>query len=240
MAEKLDILSFGAHPDDCEIGSGAFLLKMKKSGYRTGMITLTEGDMGRGTPEIRKKETYKAAKVLKLDVVEIHNLGDCQLEDNNSNRVIVASLIRKFKPEIILAPYWGIEPGRGRGHADHIACGHLVTHAANFAHLQKYPAAGEPHTIQKIFYYFFAPHIKPSFIVPVDEELPFAVKAIQQHTSQFGPKEHQKRLPDFLETSGHYYGAMIGSKYGQPFLINENIRLNDPYDHFVGRKSTKG
>jgi len=238
MNKQINILSFGAHPDDCEIGSGAFLLKMKKKGYSTGMITLTEGDMGRGNPEIRKKETLDAARVLKVDIVEIGNMGDCCLEDNPENRVIVASLIRKYRPEIILAPYWGIEPGRGRGHADHIACGHLVTHAANFTHLDKYPAEGKPHTVRRILYYFLSPYNKPSFIVPVDDELEDAEKAIRQHQSQFGTQDSHSKLPSRLESIGRYYGTMIGTKYGQPFMINETIPLEDPYQFFC--KNTKG
>ena len=75
MTVDLDILAFGPHPDDCEIGAGAFLLKMKKLGHKTGMVALTEGDMGKGTPEIRKKETLSAATLLRVDVVEILNMG---------------------------------------------------------------------------------------------------------------------------------------------------------------------
>src|SRR3989304_4879180 len=150
MGRALDFLAFGAHPDDAEIGAGAFLLKMKARGHRTGIVSLTEGDMGAGT------------------------------------RRQVASLIRKYRPRIVLAPHYGVEPGRGRGHADHIAAGHLVTHAANFAHLEKFPAGGRPHAVQKILYYFMIPFERPSFIVPVDEELPRALEAVNAHRSQFG------------------------------------------------------
>jgi len=232
----LDIIAFGAHPDDCEIGAGAFLLKMKKKGYRTGLITLTEGDMGRGNPKERRKETFKAAKILKVDTVEIHDLGDCRLEDNHENRIYVASIIRKYQPDMILCPYWGIEPGRGRGHADHIACGHLVTHAANFAHLAKYPADGEPHAVKRILYYFLSPYHKPSFIVPVDDELLYMEKAIRQHVSQFGPQDYHNRVPSMLDSLGRFYGAMIGSKYGQPFMLNETLPMEDPFDYLVKKR----
>ncbi len=237
MADKVDILSFGAHPDDCEIGSGAFLLKMKKLGYRTGMIPLTEGDMGKGTPEIRRQETLQAAKILKVDVVEIHNFGDCRLDDNHETRVMVAGLIRKYQPEIILAPYYGIEPGRGLGHSDHIVCGNLVTHAANFAHLEKFPAEGKPHNIKGILYYFLNLYQKPSILVPVDEEIPEAVKALQQHTSQFGPLFNHGKVPSFLETSARVHGAMIGAKYAVPFILKDPIPMEDPMQYF--KKSKK-
>lgn len=233
MTIELDILSFGPHPDDCEIGTGAFLVKMKKLGYKTGFIPLTEGDMGKGTPEIRKKETENAAKILQVDVMEILNLGDCRLEDNFENRVIVAGVIRKYRPKLILTPYFGIEPGRGRGHGDHIACGNLVTHAANFAHLQKFPAEGEPYATKKILYYYVSHHEKPTLIVPVDEELPIAEKAIAQHKSQFSKNVTTRNVPKFLEIFGRYYGALAGVKYGQPFYTPDVLRMDDPFSFFV-------
>jgi len=236
MADKLDVLAFGAHPDDCEIGAGAFLLKMKKLGYRTGMITLTEGDMGKGTPEIRRAETLKAAEILKVDVVEIHNFGDCRLDDNHENRVMVAGLIRKYQPEIILAPYYGIEPGRGLGHSDHIVCGNLVTHAANFAHLSKFPAEGKPHAIKKILYYFINFYQKPSILVPVDEEIPEAVKALQQHKSQFNIDLENAKFPTFLETNARVHGAMIGAKFAVPFILKDPIAMEDPIAFIRGTK----
>ena len=104
MSEPLHFLTFGPHPDDAEIGTGAFLLKMKARGYRTGMIILTEGDMGSGTPEIRREETQRAARDLKLDVHEVLNLGDTRLEDSHEIRIVVASLVRKYRPQIVLAP----------------------------------------------------------------------------------------------------------------------------------------
>ncbi|MEE8224264.1 MAG: PIG-L family deacetylase, partial [candidate division NC10 bacterium] len=139
MGLAVDFLSFGAHPDDAEIGTGAFLLKMKSRGYRTGMVSLTEGDMGAGTRKLRRREAEEATKLLEVDAFEMLDLGDTRLEDNFKNRKQVAFLIRKYRPKIVLAPHYAVEPGRGRGHADHIAAGHLVTHAANFAHLEKFP-----------------------------------------------------------------------------------------------------
>ena len=227
----LDFLSFGAHPDDAEIGSGAFLLKMKGRGYQTGIISLTEGDMGAGTSDLRRREAESAAKLLEVDVFEILDLGDTRIEDNFENRKLVASLIRKYRPKIVLAPHHAVEPGRGRGHADHIVAGHLVTHAANFAHLEKFPAEGEPHAVQKVLYYFMTPFERPSFIVPVDQELPRALEAIKAHRSQFGRPGYSS-FPDRLETVARYFGLLIGSTYGQAFYTQDVFRIDDPFDLF--------
>lgn len=228
MTERLDFLTFGPHPDDAEIGTGAFLLKMKARGYRTGMIILTEGDMGSGTPEIRREETRAAARDLKLDVHEVLNLGDTRLEDDHATRVTVASLVRKYRPTIVLAPYYGLEPGRGRGHADHIACGHVVTHGVNFAHLEKFPAEGAPHVVKKILYYFLPPFMRPTFIVPVDEEFPQAIAALANHKSQFDRPDRPKLFPTRLEAFAGYLGAQAGAKYGQAFYVQDPLRIDDP------------
>jgi bacillithiol biosynthesis deacetylase BshB1 len=233
MVDTLNFLAFGPHPDDAEIGTGAFLLKMKTRGYRTGMVTLTEGDMGSGTPEVRREETRRAARDLKLDVLEILDLGDTRLEDSHANRIAVASLVRKYRPEIVLAPYYGLEPSRGRGHADHITSGHLVTHAVNFAHLEKFPAEGRPHAVKKILYYFLPPYMKPSFIVPVDEEFPQAIQALANHISQFGRADRPKFFPTRLETFASYLGAQIGVKFGQGFYVQDVLKVEDPLKLFA-------
>lgn len=234
MTEPLHFLTFGPHPDDAEIGTGAFLLKMKGRGYRTGMILLTEGDMGVGTPEIRQEETRRAARDLKLDVLEILDLGDTRLEDSHENRIRVASLVRKYRPQVVLAPYYGLEPGRGRGHSDHIVCGHLVTHGTNFAHLEKYPAEGPPHAVKKMLYYFLPPFMRPSFIVPVDEEFPQALQALANHKSQFERPDRPRVFPQRLESFAGYLGTQIGARYGQAFYVQDPLRVDDPLTLFAG------
>ncbi len=228
MTEALDFLTFGPHPDDAEIGTGAFLLKMKNRGYRTGMVILTEGDMGSGTPEIRREETRRAARDLKLDVIEVLNMGDTRLEDSFENRVAVASAVRRHRPKIVLAPYYGIEPSRGRGHADHITSGHLVTHGVNFAHLEKFPAEGNPHVVRKMLYYFLPPFMKPTLIVPVDDEFPQAIQALANHKSQFERPDRPRFFPTRLEANAAYLGAQIGTRFGQGFYVQDPLKIDDP------------
>jgi LmbE family N-acetylglucosaminyl deacetylase len=134
---------------------------------------------------------------------------------------------------VVLAPYYGLEPGRGRGHADHVTAGHLASHAANFAHLEKFPAQGKPHFIKKVFYYFLAPYFRPTFIVPVDEEFPEAIEAMRAHASQFNRSDRPPFFPSRLEATAAYYGALIGAKYGQAFYVQDALRLEDPLPLFA-------
>ena len=132
----VDILAFGPHPDDAEIGVGGVLRKLKDRGRRTGIIDMTSGDMGWGTPEARAEEAREAARVLKVDVRECLDLGDCRVEDTFENRVKVASVIRRHRPQVILAPYYDLPIGRGLGHNDHYKTGQIVANAYNLAHLR--------------------------------------------------------------------------------------------------------
>jgi LmbE family N-acetylglucosaminyl deacetylase len=130
----VDILAFGAHPDDAEIGCGGLLLRLKDRGYRTGIVYLTVGEMGsRGTPDIRRQELTAAAKVLGLDHVEVLDFQDCRVVDDFASRLRIAAIVRQQRPTLVLAPYWDGPPGRGVGHTDHQTAGYLVSHGVNFA-----------------------------------------------------------------------------------------------------------
>ena len=111
----VDFLAFGPHPDDAEIGAGGVLRKAKEHGHTTGIIDMTTGDMGWGTPEIRHDESEAAGRFLKLDVRENLDLGDGRIEDTFENRCKVASVIRKHRPQIIFSPYFDLPIGRGLG-----------------------------------------------------------------------------------------------------------------------------
>ena len=100
---KLDILAFGAHPDDIELGCGGTILKHINSGYSVGIVDLTKGELGtRGDKNIRAEETKKSNEVLKISVRENMNLKDGFFENNEQNKIKAVKLIRKYKPSIVL------------------------------------------------------------------------------------------------------------------------------------------
>ncbi len=224
---RIDVLAFSPHPDDAEAGCGAFLLKMKKFGYTTGIVYMTNGDMGAGTPEQRVQEAREAGTLLQLDHQEFLDLGDCRLEDTHEVRVLVAGLLRRFRPRLLLVPYWNLPPGRGVGHRDHLVTSRIVVHAANFAHLPKYPADGEPYAADNIWYYMLGAAVMPTVLVPVDEEFPVALEAFRRHRSQVA--RDGGVLPELLEVSARRWGILAGCRYAQPFLPRGPLRLEDPF-----------
>ena len=100
---RLDILAFGAHPDDIELGCGGTILKHINAGYSVGIVDLTKGELGtRGDKNIRAEETKKSNEVLKISVRENMNLKDGFFENNEQNKIKAVKLIRKYKPSIVL------------------------------------------------------------------------------------------------------------------------------------------
>ena len=230
----IDILAFGPHPDDAEIGAGGLLLKMKALGYTTGIIDMTRGDMGWGTPEERDAESAEAARILRLDVRENLDLGDCRVEDTFENRCKVAQVIRKHRPQLIFAPYYNLPIGRGLGHNDHFKTGVLVSQGFNFSHLRKMPIEGEPWQARAIFYYFLPAGLAPTFIVDVSEHYDEWSRALAVHRSQFSNPEKPKAsqgpssILDWFDVYARRDAFAIGAKYAQPFYAATPLKVGDP------------
>jgi bacillithiol biosynthesis deacetylase BshB1 len=229
----VDILAFGPHPDDAEIGAGGLLRKMKDRGHRTGIIDMTTGDMGWGSPEIRAGESAAAARILRLDVRENLDLGDCRIEDTFENRCKVAGMIRRHQPEIVLAPYYDLPIGRGLGHNDHYKTGELVSNAYNLAHLAKAPCEGEPFQAKAIYYYFIPPGTKATFVVDIGDWAEEWMNAIDCHHSQFYHPDRPRpetfpRPREAFEANARHWGWQIGVKFGQAFLATSPLKIDDP------------
>ena len=240
ISMTVDILAFGAHPDDAEIGCGGLLLKLKDQGYRTGTVYLTVGDMGsRGTPEIRRQELMAAAKVLGLDHVEVMDFQDCRVVDDFESRLKIARTVRQQRPTIVLAPYWDGPPGRGVGHTDHQTAGYLVSHGVNFARLLALPLEGEPHSVSNIFYYLYPREMSPSFVVDISDYIDQWVEVLKCHHSQFYNRETERY--DFVDTLvavARARGVSIGARYAQGFIATEPLKVDDPFMLVIQRRRT--
>ena len=230
----VDILAFGPHPDDAEIGCGGLLRKLKDRGRTTGIIDMTSGDMGWGTPELRAEEGRRAAEILRLDVRECLDLGDCRVEDTFENRCRVASVIRRHRPRILLSPYYDLPIGRGLGHNDHYKTGEIVSNAFNLAHLAKAPCEGEPWQALAIYYYFIPPGTRPTFIVDISDWAEEWMNAIDCHTTQFYHPERPRpaTLPhprEAFDANARYWGWQIGVRHAQAFLSMAPLKVEDPF-----------
>jgi N-acetylglucosamine malate deacetylase 1 len=225
---EVDLMAIGAHPDDVEVGCGGLLIKMALRGYRNGLVYLTRGEMGTGgTPEIRAREAQNAAEIMGTKILATLDFGDCQVADNYQNRLAVASLIRRHKPKIVLAPYWKGGHGKRAGHPDHLATGQIAINAANFATLKKLPLEESPHQIAAMFHYFLPPETPPTFVVDITGQFERWVEALSAHKSQFLNPEKSRDYLWALESMARANGNLIGVKYAQAYGIGEPIKIED-------------
>jgi len=236
----IDILAFGAHPDDVELAAGGTLIAAARRGAATGVITLTRGEMGtRGTLEKRAVEFDAASAVLGLAHHEMLSLPDGRLMPDEASRAAVIRELREHSPRIVLLP-WGEDR-----HPDHGATSRIVQDAVFLAGLRRVDTGQEPHRPAELVYYMASWEFEPSFIVDVSEAIEEKRRAIQAYGTQvFNPGYTGSEPPTFI-SSEHFqellfarmahYGHLIGKKYGEPFKIRGLLEVRDLMEAFGGR-----
>ena len=233
--QKIDILAFGPHPDDVELGCGGTLYKLKNLGYSTGIIDLTEGELGsRGTVEQRNKESTKAGKILNIDYRENIKLPDGGIDPSPENRAKIIRIIREHKPIIIFAPYLDDR------HPDHVHASRLITESWFFAGVRKVMPELKPHRPYRIIYYMAKYEFQPSFVIDISEEFDKKFQALKAYQSQFYNPEWPEQQTfissrwfiESVEFRARHFGWMAGVKYGEPFWIKETLAIDDPVPIF--------
>lgn len=177
---KLDILVFGAHADDAEIGMAGTIVKHTQAGLRVGICDLTRAEMSsNGTVETRLQEAEKAAKV--LGVCERSNLGltDRGLFVTAENIARITEEIRRHAPRIVFAPYWEDR------HPDHVACSKLVEEAVFNAKLRRYMPDKPAVTVQALYYYFINDMGRADLMVDITDCYAQKEASLRCYASQF-------------------------------------------------------
>jgi bacillithiol biosynthesis deacetylase BshB1 len=222
-SDSLDILAIAAHRDDVEQTCGGTMLKAAQRGQRTGILDLTQGEMGtRGTAEDRAREAADAAKILGAGWRRALDIPDGRVENTWENRLKVAGVIREMRPRVVILPYW-----KGR-HPDHYTCSILGYEACFLAGLAKLDSNTAPHRPYKIIYATLYYDVRPTFVVDISAQFEQKLASIFAYTSQFSDQEAGKDLfPAHneirarVESMARYYGALGGVTYGEPFLQKE-------------------
>ncbi len=230
----MDALVFCAHPDDAELSMGGTIAKLSKDNLRVGIIDFTQGELGtRGTAEIRQKEAFRAALALKAAMRENFHLPDGDISINKENLARVITVIRKYRPTIIFAPY------KNDRHPDHIHVSKIVKQAFFYSGLQKIKTSDkgipqEAYRPQKIYYYMQSFAFTPSFIVDITDTYETKMKAVRCFDTQFhNPRSKepetfisQPRFIKYIESRSQFYGFQIGRDYGEPFYCEEQIEVD--------------
>ena len=223
---SIDVLVFGAHPDDIEIGLGGTVARHTAAGNAVGLCDLTAGELGsNGTPEERLKEASAAAAVLGAAWRE--NLGwpDGGISDTSDHLRAAANLIRQHKPKTIALPHW-----RDR-HPDHVAASRVLTTAVFRSGLRRFDTGLPPWRPDWVCYYFINETARASFVVDVSDVYHLKREALDCHRSQFapqGPDAVGTRLTastfrQLIESRDALFGAHAGVRFAEGLIVRDPV-----------------
>ncbi len=233
---KLDILVFGSHPDDAELGAGATIAKEIANGKKVGIIDLTRGELGtRGSAEIRDKEATKSAKLLGVSVRENLEFADGFFVNDKEHQLGVIRMLRKYRPETVLCN--AIEDR----HIDHAKGSKLVSDACYLSGLvkidTKFDGDGrwqEAWRPKQVYHYIQWKNIKPDFVVDVTGYIEKKTEAILAYSSQFhDPNSKEPETPitskNFLDSvmyRARDLGRLVGVEYGEGFTVERLVAVD--------------
>ena len=222
---KLDILAFGAHPDDIELSCGATIAKEVALGKKVGIVDLTRGELGtRGSAEIRDEEAKAAAKILGVSVRENLEFADGFFTNDKKHQLEIIKMVRKYQPDIVLCN--AIEDR----HIDHAKGSNVVSDACFLSGLVKIETNLDDKVQEKwrpknVYHYIQWKNIAPDFVVDVTNYIDQKRDAIAAYKSQFyDPNSNEPETPitskNFTESvlyRSRDLGRLIGTEYGEGF-----------------------
>ena len=231
---KLDILAFGAHPDDVELGCGGTIAKEIDLGKKVGIIDLTHGELGtRGTKEIRDQEAKAAANILGVSVRENLNMRDGFFINDEWHQLEIIKMIRKYQPEIVLCN--AIDDR----HIDHGKGSKLVSDACFLSGLMKVESKyhdnkQEVWRPKLVYHYIQWAIIKPDFVVDISGYNDKKIEAILSYSSQFynsnsdEPETHitSKNFLESISYRAKDLGRLIGTDYAEGYTIERYLAVN--------------
>lgn len=227
---KLDVLAFGAHPDDVDACAGGLVAKSVKQGLKVGIIDLTVGDNSEnGSGSIRAQEAQEAAKILELSVRENLNMSERGLEPSVKNENLIVQKIRQYRPDVVVIPHWH---DRHRGHRD---ASILIERAIQSAKYSKILPELKAHKVKIVLFYMIHYEFEPNFIFDISDTHQTKMRALYCHKSQLFSKDkkgnYTKKLldPDFMEawiSRSRWLGYISGVKYGEAYAMRRPTGIN--------------
>lgn len=237
---KADIVAFGVHPDDLELGCGGTLIAAIAEGKKVAVIDLTRGELGtRGSAEIRTQEAEAAAKALGVHARENLDMADGFFENNETNlrKIIVA--IRKYQPGIVICS------APEDRHPDHGRSSRLISDAAFLSGLRKVETAIDGQAQEswrptQVFHYIQDRYLKPDFVFDISPYFGQKLKAILCYTTQFNTLDASEPAtyisnPDFLEVikaRALMLGKRIGVNFAEGYLTQKMIGITS-FDNII-------
>ena len=224
---KLDILVFGAHPDDVELGCGGTVIKEIKAGKRVGVIDLTRGELGtRGTAETRTTETKLASEIMGVTIRENMDFKDGFFKDDEEHKLALIKKIRQYQPEIV------ITNAVSDRHPDHGRGAEITVDACVSLHRQQ---AGHP---RSIYHYIQFNYLTPDVVVDISAEMKEKLQAVKAYSTQFfnpGSKESETIISSqgFLDSVSYRaqdLGRQANCEYAEGFLAHQMPKVDSLLD----------
>ncbi len=230
---KVDVMAFGAHPDDIELGCGGTLIKLVDLGHSVVLVDMVQGEMGtRGTVETRRAEAAAAAKIIGAVARENLKLEDGNIRADEEAKRRVVEVVRKHRPRLVFIPYY-----KDR-HPDHYHASQVAYEGIFLAGLAQYETGQESYRPLRVLYYMDWYEFEPTFIVDISAQFDQKMDAIYAFSTQFKPGDsfyEQTRLTSrqynwALVHRMAYYGSLIGKQYGEGFLIRGRMEVENPLE----------
>ncbi|MGD1845965.1 MAG: bacillithiol biosynthesis deacetylase BshB1 [Salibacteraceae bacterium] len=235
---KLDILAFGAHPDDVELGAGGTLIKHLQQGKKVGIVDLTRGELGtRGSADLRDQEAARSSEIMGLTVRENLHMADGFFEHSRENLLAVVRAVRKYQPDIVLAN------AISDRHPDHGKGSKLVSEGCFLAGLVKIETESQGQPQEKwrpkaVYHYIQDRYIHPDFVVDVSEQWDLKMQTVLAFSSQFRqPQEGEDvtplTTPEFMDAlKGKFatFGRSIQAAYAEGFTVERTPGVHDLFD----------
>jgi len=230
---KVDVMAFGAHPDDIELGCGGTLIKLVDLGHSVVLVDMVQGEMGtRGTVETRRAEAAAAAKIIGAVARENLKLEDGNIRADEEAKRRVVEVVRKHRPRLAFIPYY-----KDR-HPDHYHASQVAYEGIFLAGLAQYETGQESYRPLRVLYYMGWYEFEPTFIVDISAQFDQKMDAIYAFSTQFKPGDsfyEQTRLTSrqynwALVHRMAYYGSLIGKQYGEGFLIRGRMEVENPLE----------
>lgn len=232
---KLDLLAFGAHPDDVEIGMGATLAWHAEKGYLTGICDLTHAELSsNGSVELRKKEAQAAADTLGVDFRENLGLRDRGLILAEEKIAPIVDAIRFYRPKVIFAPFFEDR------HPDHGDCARLVEQAYFSSGIKKYKGNADLPACRpkELYFYFINGFQKADVVLDVSAIYGRKIEALKAYRSQFDPADEKVETPltsGYIETvraRDRLFGKEADTLFAEGFKTKRPFKCTD----FIGDK----
>ncbi|MGM7683684.1 bacillithiol biosynthesis deacetylase BshB1 [Cytobacillus sp. Hm23] len=225
---KLDMLAFGAHADDVEIGMGGTIAKYTNNGFKIGICDLTEAELSsNGTVDIRKQEAMQASAILSISERLNLQLPDRGLYKKEEYIKLIVEKIRFYRPNIVFVPYFDDR------HPDHGNCAHLVEEAVFSAGIKNYEDNKRlaAHKVSSLYFYMINGFHKPTFVIDISQTIEQKLNSLRAYKSQFTKVNDSIDTPltnGYIETvksRERLFGKEVGVDYAEGFISKKPLLM---------------